>query len=325
MDQINTSDLARSVRAVLRAVGLGAGSLALGACVVYPQSYPRGQAVETYETYCVSNKYDGQVRGPVSTIGSSEDAGSATLDEARREVVIEDAEGRISYRVYDESDRLRFDIDADGFVTGYSYDEYDQRTGAIRYANALDFTAWAVGEPLTVEDVVGRLTVDPLADAPLTLVAELAEGPALDSGTLGPKQGHYDAPEPESSGYGEPTCYRVVHVVQHQSLYAGYGRGYGSYGRGGHRYGGYGGYGHGGGYGGGYGHGGGGYGGGHGGGHDDPPPNPPPPPVPAPDDPVADAPEADRTPVTVRDRYRDMEQAEPADAPRRPRRPDPPR
>ncbi|MFC4158796.1 hypothetical protein [Chitinimonas lacunae] len=50
-------------------------------------------------------------------------------------VAYRDVEGNWSYKAYDSAHRLRFDIDAEGYVIQYDYDTFGNRTELIRYAN----------------------------------------------------------------------------------------------------------------------------------------------------------------------------------------------
>jgi YD repeat-containing protein len=56
-------------------------------------------------------------------------------------VVSRDAAGNYSYRVYDASNRLKYEIDAERYVTEYGYDGVGNQTSVTRYATALNFGA----------------------------------------------------------------------------------------------------------------------------------------------------------------------------------------
>jgi YD repeat-containing protein len=91
---------------------------------------------------------------------------TVTYDAFGEAVVDQDVDGNDSYKAYDTDGRLAYEVDADGYVTGYQYDAYGEQTAATRYATAIDTTAlgdtWSDGEPLSVEQIQASLTASPL-------------------------------------------------------------------------------------------------------------------------------------------------------------------
>ena len=86
----------------------------------------------------------------VSTSAVSYDAfGNATVSR--------DVGGQYSYKVYNTLGQLLYDIDADGYVTGYQYNAFGDQTSTPRYANKLS-AGHAVGQPYSASEVVSRLT-----------------------------------------------------------------------------------------------------------------------------------------------------------------------
>lgn len=62
-----------------------------------------------------------------------------------------DADNHITYQCYDQSERLCYEIDAEKFVVEHRYNNLDQKSDTIRYANALnqdEFSALLTGNPL---------------------------------------------------------------------------------------------------------------------------------------------------------------------------------
>ena len=72
-------------------------------------------------------------------------------------VVSQDANGDYSYQAYDQDGRLAYSIDADGYVTSYTYNAYGEQTAVTRYADPIDTSvlgdSWSAGQPLTLEQV----------------------------------------------------------------------------------------------------------------------------------------------------------------------------
>ncbi|MBN7836300.1 putative Ig domain-containing protein [Stenotrophomonas maltophilia] len=79
-----------------------------------------------------------------------------SYDTLNRAVVQKDVRGNHTYKVYDVLGQLAYDVDADGYVTSYSYDAYGNQTGLRRFANALQTGAiagWSTGTALTALQV----------------------------------------------------------------------------------------------------------------------------------------------------------------------------
>jgi large repetitive protein len=75
-----------------------------------------------------------------------------TYDAMNRAVVQKDVRGNYSYKTYDVLGQLAYDVDAEGYVTSYSYDAYGNQTGLRRFATALNTSAlagWTAGAALT--------------------------------------------------------------------------------------------------------------------------------------------------------------------------------
>ncbi len=82
-----------------------------------------------------------------------------SLDQA---VVQKDVRGNYTYKVYDVLGRAAYDIDAEGFVTGYSYNAYGEQTGITRYAGKLITTGLVAGRPISAAQVqAGVSEADP--------------------------------------------------------------------------------------------------------------------------------------------------------------------
>ncbi|KRG78436.1 hypothetical protein ABB30_03760 [Stenotrophomonas ginsengisoli] len=79
-----------------------------------------------------------------------------SYDTLNRAVVQKDVRGNYTYKVYDVLGQLAYDVDADGYVSSYSYDAYGNQTGLRRFANALQTGAiagWSAGTALTALQV----------------------------------------------------------------------------------------------------------------------------------------------------------------------------
>jgi len=75
-----------------------------------------------------------------------------TYDAMNRAVAQKDVRGNYSYKTYDVLGQLAYDVDAEGYVTSYSYDAYGNQTGLRRFATALNTSAlagWTAGAALT--------------------------------------------------------------------------------------------------------------------------------------------------------------------------------
>lgn len=93
--------------------------------------------------------------------------------DARGNVVVSvDEDGAYSYRVYDDSDQLRYEVDAERFVTRYTYDAYGNIQTLTRHANAIDLDGHTPSQALTmaaVQGLVAAVTTS-LHDRTLTYV-----------------------------------------------------------------------------------------------------------------------------------------------------------
>ncbi|WP_266157646.1 LysM peptidoglycan-binding domain-containing protein [Dyella silvatica] len=69
-----------------------------------------------------------------------------------------------TYKVYDLDGRLAYDIDANGYVTGYQYDAYGEQTAVTRYAQAIDHSLLANGSQSPSKEQVQALLVTSSAD-----------------------------------------------------------------------------------------------------------------------------------------------------------------
>lgn len=68
-------------------------------------------------------------------------------------VADQDANGHWQYKVYTGDHQVAYAVDADGYVTGTTYDAYGNATATTRYATALNTAAiagWSAGQPLTM-------------------------------------------------------------------------------------------------------------------------------------------------------------------------------
>src|SRR4029453_13410348 len=79
--------------------------------------------------------------------------GEVTYDSLGRAVVNRAVDGVYSYKVYDQEGRLRYDIDADRFVTEHRYDAFGNETATIRYAQRLAFGAHATAAAWSLAEV----------------------------------------------------------------------------------------------------------------------------------------------------------------------------
>ena len=95
-----------------------------------------------------------------------------TYDALGRAVVQKDVLGNYSYKAYNVLGQLAFEVDAEGYVTGYLYNTYGEQSGLTRYANRLvttgaQFTGWDAGEPITLAQAQAG-AIDNSADRVLT-------------------------------------------------------------------------------------------------------------------------------------------------------------
>jgi YD repeat-containing protein len=75
----------------------------------------------------------------------------------------QDAAGNYRYKTYDAQGRTTFEIDQQGYVTGYEYDSFDEVTRTTRYATALNLNP-AVRSDFTTDSVKAALAVQPTQD-----------------------------------------------------------------------------------------------------------------------------------------------------------------
>jgi YD repeat-containing protein len=81
-----------------------------------------------------------------------------SYDTLGRAVVNRAADGTYSYKVYDQAGRLRYDIDAEHYVTEHRYDAFDNESATLRYAQRLSFTGHAEGTAWTAAQVGGAVS-----------------------------------------------------------------------------------------------------------------------------------------------------------------------
>ncbi|HET7370625.1 MAG TPA: hypothetical protein VFK45_07300, partial [Gammaproteobacteria bacterium] len=82
-------------------------------------------------------------------------------------VASRDERGHYRYKVYGDDNRLRFDIDAMGYVTAYRYDAFGDQTSVTRYADCIDLGDRQLA-PLDATTVEGLLHPDADHDRTLT-------------------------------------------------------------------------------------------------------------------------------------------------------------
>ncbi|WP_179197415.1 hypothetical protein PWP89_10605 [Stenotrophomonas rhizophila] len=78
-----------------------------------------------------------------------------TYDLLGRAVMQKDVLGNYSHKSYDSAGQLQFEVDAEGLVTGYTYNTAGEEIELRRYANGIATTPGAV---LQSSDIAGRLT-----------------------------------------------------------------------------------------------------------------------------------------------------------------------
>ncbi|WP_017462622.1 putative Ig domain-containing protein [Dyella ginsengisoli] len=86
---------------------------------------------------------------------------TVTYDALDHAVVSKDVRGHYAYKAYNLDGELAYDVDANGYVTAYTYDAYGNQTGVTRYATALNTNAiggWSAGQPLSAAQITGALT-----------------------------------------------------------------------------------------------------------------------------------------------------------------------
>ena len=67
-------------------------------------------------------------------------------------VATQDANGNVTYNVYDHDGSLLYAIDGDGYVTGYTYNAYGQQTSVTQYATGINAAGqgWSINQPPTL-------------------------------------------------------------------------------------------------------------------------------------------------------------------------------
>jgi YD repeat-containing protein len=92
---------------------------------------------------------------------------NVTYDALDRAVVQKDVRNNYSYKAYNLLGQLAYDVDADGYVTAYSYDAYGEQTGLTRYATKFNITQ--PGQALTAAQVQAGIVANASADRVLTM------------------------------------------------------------------------------------------------------------------------------------------------------------
>jgi YD repeat-containing protein len=94
--------------------------------------------------------------GVLTPTGSSP-VTTTTYNALNQAVVSQYPNGDYSYQAYDQDGRLAYSIDANGYVTGYTYNAYGEQATVTRYADPVDTSvlgdSWSAGQPLTLEQV----------------------------------------------------------------------------------------------------------------------------------------------------------------------------
>jgi YD repeat-containing protein len=99
---------------------------------------------------------------------------TVTYDVLGNAVSNQDVGGAVSYKVYDRLGQVRYDVDANGYVTGYEHDSFGAVTRLTRYATALpDYASFAADAANRTAAVVGtrlaaRASVDSANDRTIT-------------------------------------------------------------------------------------------------------------------------------------------------------------
>jgi len=76
-----------------------------------------------------------------------------TYDARGRATVQKDVRGNYSYKVYDALDRVAYEVDQEGYVTGYTYNGFGEQGVLRRYATRLNtavLSGWSAGQALTL-------------------------------------------------------------------------------------------------------------------------------------------------------------------------------
>jgi YD repeat-containing protein len=104
------------------------------------------------------------VGGTLVASGAALPEVNVTIDALGRAVVQKDVLGNFSYKVYDALGRVAFDVDGEGYVTGYAYNSFGEQTGLTRYAARLDtgisaFAGWTAGNAISLAQAQASLAV----------------------------------------------------------------------------------------------------------------------------------------------------------------------
>ncbi|MQP74711.1 LysM peptidoglycan-binding domain-containing protein [Stenotrophomonas sp. MYb238] len=79
-----------------------------------------------------------------------------TYNALNQAVVQKDVNGNYSYKAYDSRGQLAYEVDAEGYVTGYTYNTFGEQATLTRYADKLVASAisgWSEGMPLVAAQV----------------------------------------------------------------------------------------------------------------------------------------------------------------------------
>ncbi len=151
---------------------------ALGHLISRTEAYGRPEARTTQYTYDALGRQTQtkfpQVKVYSAALDNLQPAANNTIDrttfeEARdlssqvsydtlgRATMKREADGTYSYKVHDAAGRVRYDIDAEKYVTEHRYDAFGNETATIRYANRLDAAGHAEGTAWLLADVKTRV------------------------------------------------------------------------------------------------------------------------------------------------------------------------
>ena len=74
-------------------------------------------------------------------------------DAKGNEIVSKDVAGNYNYKVFNANNKLKYEIDAAGYLTEYKYDGYGRGISLIRYANAIDLSLHTPGTKLSNAEI----------------------------------------------------------------------------------------------------------------------------------------------------------------------------